>query len=187
MDANTLHCYRANYNLEQWESAWYHGFPMDAACLAIAELCNEVERLEGAGLTITNMRQQIAHLNDEIAGLRSDKSMLQAKLDEAAKDADRWRTIELLMFLGNVELNQGEDGGYAILLFPAENIVDQGWEGNSPEEVVDAVKCYGQAEKQAKTEVPAIVFYPDGSLGEEVEEVAKAFGVDANTLEPMVK
>ena len=49
MDANTLHCYRANYNLEQWESAWYHGFPMDAACLAIAELCNEVERLEGAG------------------------------------------------------------------------------------------------------------------------------------------
>lgn len=29
-------------------------------------------------------------------------------------------------------------------------------------------ESYGQAEKSAKTEVPAIVFYPAGSLGEEV-------------------
>ena len=49
------------------------------------------------------------------------------------------------------------------------------------------VKGYGQPEKSAKTEVPAIVFFPSGSLGEDVEEVSKAFGVDANTLEQMVK
>lgn len=102
--------------------------------------------------------------------LEQQVTELIAERDAAMKDADRWRTVELLMFLGNVELNQDEDGGYKILLFPAENIIDQGWEGNSPEQVVDAVKCYGQPEKQAETEttVPAIVFFPAGSLGEEV-------------------
>jgi len=91
--------------------------------------------------------------------LEQQVTELIAERDAAMKDAERWRTVELLMFLGNVELNQDEDGGYKILLFPAENIVDQGWEGNSPEQVVDAVKCYGQPEKQAETEttVPAIL------------------------------
>ena len=102
--------------------------------------------------------------------LEQQVTELIAERDAAMKDAERWRTVELLMFLGNVELNQDEDGGYKILLFPAENIVDQGWEGNSPEQVVDAVKCYGQPEKSAKTEVQSIVFFPAGSLGEEIEE-----------------
>lgn len=31
-----------------------------------------------------------------------------------------------------------EDGGYSILLEPAENIVAQRWTGNSPEEAIDA-------------------------------------------------
>lgn len=102
--------------------------------------------------------------------LEQQVTELIAERDAAMKDAERWRTVELLMFLGNVELNQDEDGGYKILLFPAENIVDQGWEGNSPEQVVDAVKCYGKPEKSAKTEVQSIVFFPAGSLGEEIEE-----------------
>ncbi len=35
---------------------------------------------------------------------------------------------------------------------------------------IASVKGYGQPEKSAKTEVPAIVFFPAGSLGEEIEE-----------------
>jgi hypothetical protein len=34
---------------------------------------------------------------------------------------------------------------------------------------IASVKSYGKPEKTAETEVPAIVFYPAGSLGEEVE------------------
>lgn len=164
MDANTLNCYRANYNLEHWESARYHGFPMDAACLAIAELCNEVERLSPVE---TNLRQQIAHLNDEIAGLRSDKAMLQKKrvdllmaLDDAATSLE---TIELRSYGESSCLDS--------------KIQMRGYAGSRSRVARKAIaddKCYGQAEKQAKTEVPAIVFYPAGSLGEEVEEVAKA-------------
>lgn len=41
---------------------------------------------------------------------------------------------------------------------------------NIAEPAIASVKCYGQPEKSAKTEVPAIVFYPAGSLGEEIEE-----------------
>lgn len=62
----------------------------------------------------------------------------QAVHDDILKNSARWKTIELLMFLGNVELNQDEDGGYSINLDPAENIIAQRWEGNSPEEVIDA-------------------------------------------------
>lgn len=38
-------------------------------------------------------------------------------------------------------------------------------------EAVTGTKCHGQQEKQAETEttVPALVFFPAGSLGEEVE------------------
>ena len=43
---------------------------------------------------------------------------------------------------------------------------------------------HGQPEKQPENETtrPAIVFYPAGSLGEEVSTVAAAFGLDPETL-----
>jgi hypothetical protein len=37
------------------------------------------------------------------------------------------------------------------------------------EAIISSAKGYGRPEKTAKTEVQAIVFYPAGSLGEEVE------------------
>lgn len=78
---------------------------------------------------------QLNYLNDQ---LRQQNAKLTAQRDAAMKDAERWRTIELLMFLGNVELNQDEDGGYSIGLDPVEKIVAQRWEGDSPEEAIDA-------------------------------------------------
>ena len=53
-------------------------------------------------------------------------------------DAERWRMLSALMFLGNVECTQDADGGYRIELDPAENMLGVSWEGNSPEEAIDA-------------------------------------------------
>lgn len=79
-----------------------------------------------------SVKQRVA----ELEGQRDE--MLKA-LEATRKDVERWEKIELLMFLGNVELNQADDGGYCILLDPVENIMSQSWTGNSPEEVVDSV------------------------------------------------
>lgn len=38
---------------------------------------------------------------------------------------------------------------------------------------------------KSETSVPAVLSYPSGSLGEEVEQVAKAFGVEVKTLAPV--
>ncbi len=51
------------------------------------------------------------------------------------------------------------------------------WFGEKLDKVIDemiernaSVKSYGKPEKSAKTEVQSIVFFPAGSLGEEIEE-----------------
>lgn len=104
------------------------------------------KQVEGLQLAETNLRQQVAHLTDQLAGEKSNVELANRKCDElltaldlANKDATRWKQIELLMFLGSVELNHEEDGGYGILLEPAENIMSQHWTGNSPEEVIDSI------------------------------------------------
>jgi len=60
------------------------------------------------------------------------------EVSKLRRDAERWQKISALMFIGNVELNQDDDGGYIISVDPVENIVAQSWSGNSPEEAIDA-------------------------------------------------
>lgn len=60
----------------------------------------------------------------------------QAQSDK--KDAERWSKIAALMFIGNVELTQDDDGGYSISVDPVENIAAQSWSGGTPEEAIDA-------------------------------------------------
>ena len=67
------------------------------------------------------------------------QKMFEYVLGADGVDAERWQKISTLMFIGNVELNQDEDGGYSISVDPVENIVAQSWSGDSPEEAIDAV------------------------------------------------
>lgn len=74
----------------------------------------------------------IAERDGELKRLRDENEALRA-------NAARWNAVETLMILGDVELTQTDDGGYAIYLEPVENIEPQYWEGNDPEQVVDKV------------------------------------------------
>ena len=73
---------------------------------------------------------------DEIcyANEAAEKELAQLRVSAA-----RWDAIETLMFLGDVELTQTEDGGYGIYVEPVENIVPTYWEGGSPNHVADKV------------------------------------------------
>lgn len=62
------------------------------------------------------------------------------------KKAARWDAIETLMMIGNVELNHAPDGGYDIVVEPAENIEAHSWSGNTPDEVADRVVGVQQEE-----------------------------------------
>lgn len=64
------------------------------------------------------------------------------------RDAERWRKMATLMFIGNVELNQDEDGGYSISVDPVENILGKTWCGNSPDEAIDFVQDLSQGEQK---------------------------------------
>ena len=64
---------------------------------------------------------------------------LREQLTAAEKDGARWNAIETLMQIGNVELNQDDDGGYSIGVDPVENFAGQIWRGNTPEEAIDTV------------------------------------------------
>ena len=64
------------------------------------------------------------------------------------RDAERWRKMATLMFIGNVELNQDEDGGYSISVDPVENILGKTWCGNSPDEAIDFVPDWSQGEQK---------------------------------------
>ena len=68
---------------------------------------------------------------------------LKAENESLKRDAERWRTMSALMFLGNVECTQDADGGYRIELDPAENMLGVSWEGNSPEEAIDDAMAKG--------------------------------------------
>ena len=64
-----------------------------------------------------------------------------ATLDKGATqalNAARWEKIETLMILGDVELNQEEDGGYRIFIDPVENYKATSWYGDTPEQAIDA-------------------------------------------------
>lgn len=74
---------------------------------------------------------------------------IAALADREAKDAARWRTVETLMILGYVEMIHADDGGYGIALDPAESIAPQRWDGNSPEEAIDAACAAMTANKES--------------------------------------
>ena len=62
-------------------------------------------------LVETNLRQQIAHLNDEIAGLKSDVAYVEYQRDEflsASEEADDCREI-----LENLIVNIKKHGNYS--------------------------------------------------------------------------
>lgn len=80
--------------------------------------------------------RELERHRDELA---ADNVLLREEIAAMKKDASRWRAIETLMILGDVELKQDGDGGYSIYVEPVENIVSQGWEGDTPEQVADAV------------------------------------------------
>ncbi|MBK8746120.1 hypothetical protein [Propionivibrio sp.] len=63
----------------------------------------------------------------------------EKELEQLRASAARWDAIEMLMFIGDVELKQAEDGGYSIYLEPVENILATGWDGGSPNHVADKV------------------------------------------------
>jgi predicted RNase H-like HicB family nuclease len=62
----------------------------------------------------------------------------RAEYEALRKISERWDLIETLMYIGDVELRQDEDGGYSVSVEPVENILAQRWTGNSPEEVIDS-------------------------------------------------
>lgn len=76
---------------------------------------------------------------EDYEALAAQLTAAEQRAAEAEKDAERWERVSALMFIGNVELTQGEDGGYWIEVDPVENILGQSWFGNSPEEAVDAI------------------------------------------------
>ena len=63
----------------------------------------------------------------------------EKELEQLRASAARWDAIETLMFLGDVELTQADDGGYSIFVEPVENIMARSWEGDTPEHVADKV------------------------------------------------
>ena len=103
---------------------------------------------------ITANNKRIAELAEgchafiaDIEALTAENAALKATLanqtqyipPEVQVDAERWQAIELLMIVGNVELNQDEDGGYSISIDPVENEIGKVWRGDEPSEVIDQV------------------------------------------------
>lgn len=60
-----------------------------------------------------------------------------AAVDAVLKDAARWRKIETLWFLGDVELSTDENGQFLINIDPAEHAA-QGWSGIDQGAAIDA-------------------------------------------------
>ena len=124
-----------------------------------AELAEKDEVIAEAGEMLAMRDRQLAALKAELREICAaiddpacDLTLtavecikkLKAERDELRRDAERWRTLSALMFLGNVECTQDADGGYRIELDPAENMLGVSWEGNSPEEAIDAAMAQGE-------------------------------------------
>ena len=96
----------------------------------------------------TELREICAAIDDPACDLTLTTveciKKLKAENESLKLDAERWRTLSALMFLGNVECTQDADGGYRIELDPAENMLGVSWEGNSPEEAIDAAMAKGE-------------------------------------------
>ena len=115
---------------------------------------------------VTGLEKYINELRNQVSSLKAELREICTALDDAAcdlvptavecikklkaeneglkLDAERWRMLSALMFLGNVECTQDADGGYRIELDPAENMLGVSWEGNSPEEAIDAAMAKGE-------------------------------------------
>ena len=108
----------------------------------INELRNQVSSLKA------ELREICAAIDDPACDLTLTTveciKKLKAENESLKRDAERWRMLSALMFLGNVECTQDADGGYRIELDPAENMLGVSWEGNSPEEAIDAAMAQGE-------------------------------------------
>lgn len=115
---------------------------------------------------VTGLEKYINELRNQVSSLKTELREICAAIDDPACDltltpvecikklkaeneglkryAERWRMLSALMFLGNVECTQDADGGYRIELDPAENMLGVSWEGNSPEEAIDAAMAQGE-------------------------------------------
>ncbi len=197
------------------------GTTLAAVDLAIESLAKQRDELR---LTETNLRQQIAHLNDEIAGHKSTIEFVAKRRDELQTKADAMaETINAIAglctyqheskedFIGRVRAVLGDDPDLRLSIvrkerdellaalepfatafkpaaeqlrkYGASDVMLTYLDRNTVTptmtmgdfrrafEAVTGTKCHGQQEKQAETEttVPALVFFPAGSLGEEVE------------------
>lgn len=100
-----------------------------------------------------------------IVGSMDEVSKIEKQRDELLADAARYR------WLRDSENQLTEDDPCVSDSFFSS------WFGEKLDKVIDemiernaSVKSYGKPEKSAKTEVQSIVFFPAGSLGEEIEE-----------------
>ena len=80
------------------------------------------------------MTQTIEQLQAKVAALKAENESLK-------KDAERWTAMSALMVLGDIECTQ--DDGYTICVATVENIVGKCWNGDTPEEAIDAAMAQG--------------------------------------------
>ena len=73
--------------------------------------------------------------------LEAELAALKAENESLKKDAERWTAMSALMVLGDIECTQ--DDGYTICVAPVENIVGKCWNGDTPEEAIDAAMAQG--------------------------------------------
>lgn len=92
----------------------------------------------------SSYHEQQSDFLSRTVSLQADVAELEKQRDGLVKDAERWAGMSGLMFLGNVFAEQDEDGGYSITLDPAENLLGVTWNGNSPEEAIDAAIASAQ-------------------------------------------
>jgi hypothetical protein len=100
-----------------------------------AVLCDPEGAVSIAGSRGDQVEVQIAL--SRLAGVAAAEEVIEEA--EGVTAAERWAAIETLMVLGDVTLEQRQDGGYGVMLEPVENIAAQDWSGDTPAQVVDAV------------------------------------------------
>ena len=157
---------------EPWRTAARSGFPFhidDARGESVAMMLADDDHDEQRGLD--NARRIVACVN-ACAGIPTD----QLESGEARYVRNELADIYALEKRRDELLAALEKGGHSlreISLWDKTTAKDVAMAKAAYAEVkaaIASVKGYGKPEKSAKTEVPEIVFYPAGSLGEEIEE-----------------
>lgn len=141
-------------SLQMWELREALSAPVDTS--AVDELLAQIDcfissvRNDSGWLKDGTYTAQVIANSLEVAADQMEKNLSQP-LDTTGTATSRWDTIETLMILGNVELNQDKDGGFSILLEPVENIATQRWVGNTPDQVVDeATRALNAGKKEGQ-------------------------------------